>query len=203
MTNALFHNDLQCPLLLLVTGAPATGKTTLSRRLAADLKLPLVARDDLKEILFDQLGWSTVEWSQQLGRASFELMYLVIEKLLAAAVSQVVDCNLDPKYATARLLSLKQRYDFNPFQIICQTRNDVLLQRYTARIESGERHPGHVDRLRLGEFNADAIKQQYVVMNIGGNALTLDMTDFKQTQYEQLLLQIRDFIHANGARANE
>lgn len=189
--------SVSIPLVILVSGAPATGKTTLSRRLARDLNLVLVARDAFKETLFDTLGWSTVEWSQKLGNASFELMYLTMEKLLTAGVSQIVDCNFDPQYATERLIDFKRRYAFKPLQIICRTRNDVLLQRYAARIESGERHPGHVDRLRLGEFDPDANERRYVPMPLGGDDIVVDTTEFGDGQYEVLLAQIHDRILQN------
>ena len=44
------------PLLFVITGRPATGKTTLARRLAVDLRLPLIHKDGLKESLYDALG---------------------------------------------------------------------------------------------------------------------------------------------------
>lgn len=46
------------PQVILVNGLPATGKTTLARRIATDLRLPLLAKDAIKETLFDTLGWS-------------------------------------------------------------------------------------------------------------------------------------------------
>lgn len=178
-------------LVILVTGAPASGKTTLSRRLATDLRLPLIARDDFKETLFNTLGWSTVEWSQKLGNASFELMYLMVEKLLSVGVSHIVDCNFDPEYATDRWLDFSHRYPFEPFQIICRTQDAVLLQRYIARIESGERHPGHIDRLRMGEFDPNEVRRRYVPMQVGGQSTFLDTTEFTDALYEELLAQIR------------
>ena len=48
--------------LIIILGPPATGKTTLGRRLAADLRLPFLGRDDFKERLFDRLGCRDREW---------------------------------------------------------------------------------------------------------------------------------------------
>ena len=43
-------------ILLVVTGPPCAGKTTLAAQLGLELSLPVVHRDVLKEILFDTLG---------------------------------------------------------------------------------------------------------------------------------------------------
>ena len=39
------------PLLVVISGAPGSGKTALSRRLAPELKLPLISKDTIKEVL--------------------------------------------------------------------------------------------------------------------------------------------------------
>jgi predicted kinase len=44
-------------LLIVITGLPGTGKTTLGRKLAEELALPFISKDDIKELLFDGLGW--------------------------------------------------------------------------------------------------------------------------------------------------
>ena len=58
--------------LIIVTGPPASGKTGLARRFAADLRLPLICRDDFKEKLFDTLGWSDRAWSKRLGLLTWD-----------------------------------------------------------------------------------------------------------------------------------
>ena len=50
---------MSTPLVVLVSGAPGTGKTALLRDLAPRLGLPVIAKDDIKESLGDTLGTTT------------------------------------------------------------------------------------------------------------------------------------------------
>ncbi len=81
------------PLVIVVNGLPATGKTTLARRLATDLHLPLLAKDVIKETLFETLGWSDRAWSRRLGAATMALLYKLLEEQLRAGRPCIVECN--------------------------------------------------------------------------------------------------------------
>ena len=63
------------PLLVVVTGMPAAGKTTVAESLSRSLSLPLVAKDAVKERFYDTLGTGDLEWSERLGTASFALLF--------------------------------------------------------------------------------------------------------------------------------
>src|SRR5713226_196744 len=87
------------PLLVLVSGSPASGKTTLARRLASDLLIPLLSKDTIKEALGDHLEVNSVERSREVGRVSVEVLYALIREQLDLGVAVVVDHVFRPDFA--------------------------------------------------------------------------------------------------------
>ena len=63
------------PLFVVVTGPPGSGKTTLATALAAEMRLPLFAKDTIKEVLMTVLPVPDVETSKKMGRAAIEIMF--------------------------------------------------------------------------------------------------------------------------------
>jgi predicted kinase len=61
--------------VLLVTGLPATGKTTVARALAYALAVPMLAKDGIKEPLLELLGAADMAASRRLSDASFAALF--------------------------------------------------------------------------------------------------------------------------------
>jgi predicted kinase len=61
--------------LIVVSGAPATGKSTIAAAIAADLRWPLLSLDPVKELLADVLGLGDEDWSNRLGDAAAEIIF--------------------------------------------------------------------------------------------------------------------------------
>ena len=57
------------PLLVVVTGPLAAGKTTIARGLSAELGLLLLEKDAIKEHLYETLGYRDRQVSRELGTA--------------------------------------------------------------------------------------------------------------------------------------
>jgi predicted kinase len=124
---------------------PASGKTTLARALAADLRLPLITKDDIKERLYDELGTGDVEWSRRLGRAAYALLFAFCCELLTIGRSVAVESNFFARSQEAEFQSLPPH---RLVQVCCTAPLEVLLERYAGRT----RHPGHVDDERAVEL---------------------------------------------------
>lgn len=183
------------PLLIIISGPPCTGKTFLAKKIANQLRLPVITKDGIKESLFNDLGWSDRAWSRKLGMASFTLLYYFLESSLAAGVSCIIESNFKPAFDNQRFVALKEKYEFEPFQIMCKTDGEVLFERFKKRSESGERHPGHVDHLNYDEVKTELLKGSYEPLSIGGNVYEVDTTDFAVVDYEAVFSRLQQKLN--------
>lgn len=186
------------PLLVIVTGLPCTGKTTLAHRLARELPLPIIAKDDIKESLFDSLGWSDREWSKKLGRATILLLYQLVESLLRAGTPLIAESYFHPDLAPAEFAQLYARAPFRPFVIECIADGEVLMQRWRSRLARGERHPGHVDdttpEVKVGAVllpGRGAPRLELGAVSPGSVYHVIDTSDFSAIPYDRLVAEIR------------
>jgi predicted kinase len=182
------------PALIIITGPPCTGKTTLGRKVAAELYLPFINKDSLKELLFDRLGWRDRAWSKLLGYASYDLLYYFVAVQLQAGKPAVVESNFKAEYDTAKFLALKEQHNFQPFQIACYTEGEVLYRRFVERAASGQRHPGHVDQETFEELRAILLKGESPPLGIGGQVLRVDTTDLATIDYDAILETLRPLV---------
>jgi predicted kinase len=158
------------PLVVVVTGPPAAGKTTVARALSTRLRLPLIAKDTIKEALFDGLGAGDLAWSQRLGAGTYLAMLALAEDSVAAGASLILEANfVCGSEVERRLTALPARF----VQIHCSAPLGVLLERYDRR----ERHPGHVDTERI-EALRDAVESgRHEPLVLPGKTVRLDTSE--------------------------
>jgi predicted kinase len=61
--------------LIVVSGAPGTGKSTVAAAVAGALRWPLLSLDPIKEALADVLGLGDEDWSDRVGDAAAEAVF--------------------------------------------------------------------------------------------------------------------------------
>jgi predicted kinase len=121
--------------LIVVSGAPGTGKSTVAAALAADLRWPLLALDPLKEALADVLGLGGEDWSDRVGDAAAEVVFR-----LAAAFPNAV---AEGWWRGARR-ERAQREFAGAIEVFCRCDPETAVRRMRDRHGSG-RHPIHRD----------------------------------------------------------
>ncbi len=178
------------PVVVIVSGHPCTGKSTLARQVAERFSLPLMSKDMCKELLFDTLGWKDREWSKKLGWVSIELVFQFLEAQLVARRSCIVESNFKPEFDTAKFLKLQERYGFTPLRIQCVADGAVLFERFKRRSESEGRHPGHCDRSNYDEFREMLLEGRLQPLNIGGPLVEIDTTNLDEIDYTAVFAEI-------------
>jgi len=177
-------------LLIIISGPPCSGKTTLGQRIAEEFRLPMITKDSIKEFLFDGIGTKDREWSKKLGLVSYDILYYITDSFLKAERPFILESNFKSENDTEKFLDLKKKYDFFPFQIQCKTNGEILFERFKQRAESGDRHPGHVDHLNYEELKEVLLKGAHDPLEIGGKVIDIDTTDFQSIDYKSLFNEI-------------
>lgn len=136
---------------IVVSGLPASGKTTLARNLAAELEVLLIDKDDILERFFDSMGSGDSKWRQLLSRTSDVAMQHLAPNSGGAILTSFW-------HQQGMSASSGTPTDWIPsdqhlvIEIYCDCPPEVAARRFVKR----ERHSGHLDnKKRESEVLAD------------------------------------------------
>jgi predicted kinase len=176
--------------LIVVTGPPASGKSSVARALRNELHWPLIGKDNIKERLFDLLGWSDLAWSKKLSAASYALMFDHADELAAAQSSFIIEGNFrtgvhDERFAALTLAGGAW------IQVFCSADRQLLAERFKARARRDERHPGHRDLENFNVIQEDLANDAQQPLNIGGRIIRFDSTILSDMKVAGVVREVR------------
>jgi predicted kinase len=175
--------------IVIVTGLPGTGKSSIGRHLAEDLGWPFISKDEFKERIFDGLGWSDQEWSHKVSATVHRIIDYLVDEELRAGHSFVLESNFKRDLDSERFEDLRSRFPVDVVQVICWAEGDVLFERYKKRMEEDDdRHPGHAER--LDEAREMLSHERCPPLDVESRVIEIDTTDLDAIDPDALVEQI-------------
>lgn len=189
------------PGMVVVSGYPATGKTSLAVHLSTELGFPLVSKDLVKERLFDVLGAGDNDWSHLLGRAAMAVLYAQAGAILASGNGVVAEANFDAELSARDLSVLIRDHEVPVCQVILQSDPDVLVARAKERAAAGERHPGHNEQFVIAELER-MVARPYAAPELPGPCFSVDVTDIESVDLHDVVRRVRSALNPPGTGAS-
>jgi predicted kinase len=153
--------------IVVVSGAPGTGKSTVAGVIADRLQLPLLSLDVIKEALGDALGLGDENWSDRVGDAAAEVVF----RLAASFPSAVAE----GWWRRERRMRAMREFK-GCVQVFCRCDPSLAQQRMRARL-SGPRHPIHRDVINPALVDGVAAMVTAVdPLDLGGELVEIDTT---------------------------
>ncbi|HEU4348384.1 MAG TPA: ATP-binding protein [Actinoplanes sp.] len=132
------------PTLIVVSGPPGAGKTTLAHTVAAAIGCPAICRDEIKEGMVHARPGYGPSLSDELNRRTLAAFFDVLRLLLGAGVTVVAEAAFQDRLWRPGLESL---LDLATVRIIrCTASAEVARKRIARRLEEDLHRAAHDDR---------------------------------------------------------
>lgn len=186
--------------LIIIAGMPASGKSTYAKKLSRAIGYPIIEKDNIKEELFDTLGFTCYAEKRQHDVAATAVLLRVADDMLSCGQSLIMVNNFrdDAKEALEKLIN---KYDCRCVIVFFGGNCDVFHRRYVERDNAHARHRGHAlqDHYppRPGdpteyEMTREEFRQKFEMLGMdklqvkGGVRIVVDATDPAQIDVEEL-----------------
>ena len=178
-----------CPVV--VSGAPASGKSTLAPCSARSLALSLLSRDAIRDAIADLFGIRSAEERRSILDATFRVFYRPMEEILRVVRCLVAESNFHRNVAEQYLRSLLAKA--RTVIVHRQTPREVSSCRFATRSERGGRHWSSSDGERVAQRDAGRVPEAWAwaePLDLGVPNLVVDTKD----GYAPSLESVLDFI---------
>lgn len=180
------------PLLIIITGSPASGKTTLANILAEKINCPLISRDALKEGLINTLNVVHTQLDKSVDLHANDTFFETIDLLVSKRISVIAEAAFQDKLWKPKLLDLLHKAEIKI--LICKANLDLIKSRFANRLSNNSgRERYHGDESMAKERFIELTKN-YVPVNIDAPTMQVDTSE----DYRPAIEEIIHFITINS-----
>ncbi len=177
---------------MIVSGAPAAGKTTLAKCLAPQLGLVRLSKDELRETMGDWLPPKSMQESRALGGAAYALCYRLAADILDRGGGVLLEAAFSRGAAEPSLLPLVARSRAVLIHLSAPSR--LTDKRFRERFARGERHPAHLDAVTVahqGLLFEDGWSRWERPLDLDVPTLVIDTSDWYVDELSPILQFVR------------
>jgi predicted kinase len=167
----------------------------------------VIAKDEIKEYLFDTIGFRCYEEKTALDIAASNIMMYSAARILDAGCSVILDNNFEDR----NMDNLKKLVAGHPCNVVTVRFNcdiEEAYRRFVLRDKDPSRHPGHVlntcyppvegvvdeTKYMTMEKYAEKYRRRGTMVFSFGKLLEVDATDFNSVSYVDIMRQLETLL---------
>jgi predicted kinase len=172
------------PTLVIISGPPGSGKTTLAHRLAAAIGCPAICRDEIKEGMVHATPGFTAAPGDELTQRTLPVFFGMLNLLVRSGVTTVAEAAFADHVWRPRLEPLRGLARIRV--VHCTVAPEVAAARIIRREREDPRRRAHAAGLR-DQAEREASHQAFRPVRIDAPALDVDTEDGYYPPFVQIL----------------
>jgi len=180
--------------LIIVTGYPASGKTTFASKLSNILHIPFFNLDSIKTSIGKVIDVNNWEDSIRLGKSSFFVLMYIIENLMKVSKPIIIENSFIQEHEI-EIKYLSEKYEYETLTYFLKCDLQILHKRFIEREYSLERNKSNKIFGLWDDYSIFARDiKLFGNFNIGNKIIDIDTSDIININYDNYIDIAKEFI---------